>query len=100
MLLPHTYITLVFFGEAVYNLVKTAKQHHPGSLATQDIVWSYHAPKQSGQGAIRVKLYSKSATWTRQVPAGGDEPDVLIGLNAGLMAYPVEWSEPILASTM
>ncbi|KDQ11803.1 hypothetical protein BOTBODRAFT_113878 [Botryobasidium botryosum FD-172 SS1] len=100
LLLPYTDITLTLFGESVYELVQTARKNHPGSLATQDIVWSYTAPKKTGQGSIKIKLYPDAKLWDRHVLVGiGSEPDAMVALDAGLMAYPT-WQEPIQMSTV
>ncbi|KAH9939853.1 hypothetical protein B0H21DRAFT_29837 [Amylocystis lapponica] len=95
LLLAHTDITIVFFGKAVSDLVSTARQKHPGSLATKDIVWSYFAPEVTGGGSIKIKLHSQSETWTPQ--AIGPKPDALVGLNAGLLSYS-EWCAPTYMS--
>ncbi|KAL6303860.1 hypothetical protein BKA93DRAFT_734251 [Sparassis latifolia] len=98
LLLPHVDITLVFFGKAVYDLVRSARQKYPGSLATQDIVWSYTSPKKAGGGSVVIKLYSQGEAWTRGV-AKESPPDALVGLNAGLLNY-TTWSDPVIFSAV
>ena len=98
LLLPNTHIDLIIFGKAGRDLVLKAQQQHPGSLATRDPVWSYTAPKKTGGGSIDIRIHKESDTWSRMSMTNG-EPNVLIGLNAGLFSYP-EWMEAILMCSM
>jgi hypothetical protein len=86
LLLPCTDITLIFFGRTVPDLVRKARRSHPGSLATNDTVWSYTAPEVAGSGSIKIKLYSKSEHWIPGV-LKHHKPDALVGLNSGLFTY-------------
>lgn len=90
LLLPNTHIEFTVFGKPAYDLVKTARRSHPSSLATQDIVWSYTAPKRTGGGSINIRLYSKEEYWTVPGVEKGDIkiPDAIIATNAGLLSYP------------
>jgi hypothetical protein len=99
LLLPNTDITLIIFGKAGCDLVQKAKQEHPRSLATKDIVWSYKAPKKCGGGSIKIKIYTAAETWTRDVVSPTKFPDVIIACNAGLLSYD-SWGDPMIFSTM
>jgi hypothetical protein len=98
LLLPRTDITLIFFGRSAFNLVHEARAKHPDSLAAKDIVWSYTAPEVAGGGSVDIKLYSKSIHWDMDVTQDSI-PDVLVGLNAGLMTYS-EWKSPLVYALM
>jgi hypothetical protein len=100
LLLPNTDITMVIFGQAVFDLVRVAKKEKLGSLATRDIVWSYNAPKKSGGGSIEIKLHSHQASWTREtVLINQNKPDAMIGCNAGIFSY-AGWEDPVVFSHM
>lgn len=88
---------MTFFGKPVYDLVSTARKSYPSSLAAQDIVWSYQAPKKTGGGSIDIKLYSDQEHWSRGVllKGNGNLPDAMVACDAGLFAYP-EWSDPMI----
>jgi len=96
LLLPCSDITFIVFGEPTFDLVKKAHENHKDSLATKAVVWSYTAPQTTGNGSINIKLYSKSKYWTKDV-LKELKPDVLVGLNAGLIIYS-KWVEPVQAS--
>ncbi|KZP24904.1 hypothetical protein FIBSPDRAFT_929497 [Athelia psychrophila] len=102
LLLPNTDIELVVFGKPAYDLVHKARKSYPGSIATNDIVWSYTAPRKCGGGSIKIKLSSKDEIWSRTSLGdnGPDNvPDAMVGLNAGLFNYR-SWEDPILFSTI
>ncbi|KZS88091.1 hypothetical protein SISNIDRAFT_480037 [Sistotremastrum niveocremeum HHB9708] len=106
LLMPNTDITLIFFGNAVANLVHRARREYPNSLATRDFVWEYKAPEISGGGSLKIQLYSESGTWSEEVLEGPDGeigreelPDALVGLNAGIASYP-EWTTPLKFAAM
>ena len=98
LLLPNTDIQLVFFGKPGYDLVHWARKEYPGCIATNDIVWNYTAPRKSGGGSIKIQIHSKDENWNRNV-AQSSLPDVMVGLNAGIMAYHT-WAEVVLISTL
>lgn len=85
------------FGKPARDLVLKARQKYLGSNATNDVVWSYTAPRKCGGGSIKIKLHSKDENWSRSDL--GDAPDAMIGLNAGLLNYR-SWSDPILFSAL
>lgn len=99
LLLPNTDIELVVFGKAGYNLVRLAKKEYRGSIATNDIVWNYTAPRKSGGGSINIRIHSATEDWTRTVVMSGSKPDAMVGLNAGILSYH-SWGDPIIFSTM
>ena len=99
LLLPNTNIQLVLFGKAGCDLVRLASSEYHGSVATNDIVWDYTAPRKSGGGSIKIKIYSKGEIWNRDVAESGPLPDVMVGLNAGILSYRT-WAETVLFSTL
>lgn len=99
LLLPNTDIQFVIFGKAGYDLVNLARKEYPGSIATKEIVWSYTAPRQCGGGAIKIQIHSVDEIWDRNVAQSCSAPDVMVGMNAGILAYRT-WGEPIIFSTM
>ncbi|KAF7972892.1 hypothetical protein HWV62_16692 [Athelia sp. TMB] len=87
LLLPNTDIELEVFGKPAFDLVHQARKNYPDSIATNDIVWSYTAPRKCGGGSINIKLHAKDENWTRTTlgPSGPDDiPQAMVGLNAGL----------------
>ncbi|KZP24589.1 hypothetical protein FIBSPDRAFT_918746 [Athelia psychrophila] len=100
LLLPNTDIELLIFGKPAHDLAHKARKSHPGSIASNDIVWSYTAPLECGGGSINIRLYSKAENWTRSA-LGATKlehvPDAMVGLNAGILNYR-SWRDPILMS--
>jgi hypothetical protein len=99
LLLPNTDIQLVLFGKPGHDLVHWARKEYPGCIATNDIVWQYTAPRKSGGGSIKIRIHSKDEIWNRNVAQSGPLPDVMVGLNAGIMAYQT-WAEVVFISTL
>ena len=102
LLLPNTDIELEVFGKPAFDLVHRARKNDPDSVATNDIVWSYTAPRKCGGGSINIKLHAKDENWTRTTlgPSGPDDiPQAMIGLNAGLLSYR-NWGDPIIFSSL
>lgn len=102
LLLPNVHITLVIFGQPAHDLVHSAKKYHPSSIAAQDIVWSYKAPKRSGGGSIDIKLSSETVLWSRHIVIRDDQPKVphaVVACNAGLSTY-ATWDEVIRMTGM
>lgn len=82
-MLPHTDITIVFFGADCKNLINTAKRRYPASIAAKadsQAVFQYRASPKLGGGSLSIYL---SDDWgkTRRSFNGFGHPDVLIGLN-------------------
>ncbi|KZT33034.1 hypothetical protein SISSUDRAFT_445453 [Sistotremastrum suecicum HHB10207 ss-3] len=90
LLFPFTDLHLVLFGDAVFNLVRSARK---GSLARKACIYSYTAPESVGSGTVQLTLHSKNPHYDPHIFT--ERPDAIIGLNAGVTTYP-EWSPIIL----
>lgn len=87
---------MVLFGPVVRALTMMAARHHPSSPAAQPVAYEYTAPGESGGGSITVSLDGEQPYYTRASPGTSSDqwPNAIIGLNAGLIAYP-QWPEVV-----
>lgn len=99
LLLPNTDIDLIVFGHPGANLVRQARKQYPGSIAANEIVWNYTAPRKCGGGSVNIKINSENGDWTRDTISYGEYPHAIVGLNAGISSYP-SWGDPVIFSTV
>ena len=76
---------MLMFGASAYNVARQAK---PFAIAAREYPYEYRAPESCGSGLIRIQFYKESATWDPiAVLSRNMNPDVLIGLNAGMSTF-------------
>ncbi|KDQ63825.1 hypothetical protein JAAARDRAFT_119592 [Jaapia argillacea MUCL 33604] len=99
LLLPYYDIQFVMFGVAVRDIVRLAKQSHTKSLLSKAVsagrpIYEYTAPPTLGSSTLSVHLYGECENWGDPDCDLSTAPDVVVGMNAGLLSYPA-WTRVI-----
>lgn len=100
LLLPHTHISIVLFGE---ELARCRHDAPKGSLALASTLFEYATPScfdASAEHRVTITWEPEHATWQDALGSGAIEPpDLLFAPNAGVAAYPA-WKNAIFVAAL